>query len=149
MIDANAAEKAKWNVDPNASDEAIADIVANYLLSRFSTRSFFHLSIFHDVRPSTAVRLARVQKRNPHYAVEPPGPCPLAYDWSYKNMVGISTRDCAHAREWIIAATLAGYGVFRSPRRNDSGIGAGSLTDIRKRAADRVELLARRRELAK
>ena len=133
-VASNAAEDALAAISPDASDATIAGIVADYLLTRYSTR-YFHLSIIHDVRPSAPVRLARLRKHFPDYQPhEPMGPCPLPYDWTRKNMVGISTRDRERAREWIIAATLAGYCVFRGFSRDSWSSGAGSIARIRERA---------------
>jgi hypothetical protein len=56
------------------SDEMIAEVCADYLLA--SGRRRFNLGIMHDMR-----------KRSTQ------GPCPLPFDWRYKNTVGIITRD--------------------------------------------------------
>ena len=114
-----AAEDAVAAINPDDSDEAIAQIVAEYLLT--AQRPPYRFSIFHDVRP-------RTQR----------GPCPLPFDWRHKNTVGITTRDREHARQWTIDAMLAGYGVFRGfPGHGGSGFGQGSIAHIRagKRAA--------------
>jgi hypothetical protein len=74
-----AAEDAMSGVDPDASDEAIAEIVANYLTLPLSGSRFFHLSIFHDVRPSALARMNRLWKHDPGNAPKHQriGPCPL------------------------------------------------------------------------
>lgn len=130
-----AIEDAMREVDPDASDQAIAEVLADYLLSTLAHSRAFHLSTYHDVRPSAPARLARVWKFNPDYQPhEPVGPCPFPYDWSRKNIVGISTRDRERARQWIIEAALAGYAVFRGFRRlGGAGFGQGSLENIRAR----------------
>lgn len=136
-----AADEAMASVDPDASDETIAAIVADYLVAQMSSRRAYHLGVGHDVRPSALRNVERIWKFNPHYQpCEPVGPCSLPYDWTYKNVVGISTRDRERARRWIIEAQLAGYGVFRRWGRMGGGFGRGSLTAIRVR---RREELAR------
>jgi hypothetical protein len=130
-IDYQAAEDAMENVNPDASDQAIAEILANYLLRwRPSHRRTYRLSIFHDVHPSA---LRRWQKLYPDRRPSDVGPCPLPYDWIHKNTVGIATRDRALARQWIIDAALAGYAVFRHLGAQYGGFGQGSIEDIRNR----------------
>jgi hypothetical protein len=132
MIEAAAAVEA---IDPDASDEAIAATVADYLLTMYPAPTYY-LSVFHDARPSTARRIERLRKqlRQPNYQPgQPFGDCPLPFDWQHKNIVGISTRDRARARQWCINAMLAGYGVFSSHTRGGSGAGQGTLAQIRHR----------------
>jgi hypothetical protein len=40
-------------------------------------------------------------------------PCSLPHDWRYKNSIGITTSDVAHARAWAFEIMQAGYGVGR------------------------------------
>ena len=128
-----AAEDALQEVNPDASDEAIAEILADYLTTPLGSRTF-HLSIFHDVRPSSLARMKRLRKYDPGYGSHQRiSPCPLPYDWSRKNTVGVSTRDRDRAQQWIIEATLAGYAVFRGFSRQGGGFGQGSLENIRAR----------------
>jgi len=109
-----AAEKAMHDLDPNDSDQEIARIVANYLQLPMRHSHAYHLKIIHDVRPSTVRRLEKIRKTWPSYEpADPTGPCPVVFDWQNKNTVGISTRDRERARQWIVDAMLAGYGVFR------------------------------------
>ena len=146
VVDADAADDAMASVDPDASDETIAGIVADYLLTTLLLPRGCHLSVIHDVRPRELAKLVRMRQRNPDcYWPDHVGPCPLPYDWSYKNTVGISTRDRDRARRWIIDATLAGYCVFRNSRRGGCGGGQGSLADIRKRRREDIEREANRR----
>ena len=129
-----AAEDAMQEVDPDASDEAIAEVLADYLTTPLSGSRAFHLSIFHDVKLSSVARLARLRKSYPGYEPhEPVGPCPLPYHWSRKNIVGIATRDRDRARQWIIEAALAGYGVFRHFSSQGSAFVQGLLEAIRTR----------------
>jgi hypothetical protein len=127
---ANAAEDVLEAMAADASDMEIAQAVADYLLAK---RPPHHLSIMHDVRPSTPKRIARLRKDFPNFQGQPHGPCPLHYDWHRKNMVGISTRDESVARQWIIDAMLLGYGVYRHIVKHSWGGGQGSITAIRSR----------------
>lgn len=137
-----AAEHAVNHVDPEASDQAIAEVVADYLLAMFRRSRTYRLSIMHDVRPSASRRVERWRKHLPdHQPVEPTGPCPLAYDWHRKNIVGISTRDRDRARQWAIEASLAGYCVYRDWSSQGGGSGRGSIEHIRKRRRDELAAL--------
>ena len=117
----NAAEDALEALTSDATDMEIAQAVAEHLLAN---RPPHHLSIFHDVRPSTPKRVARIRKDFPNYQGEQHGPCPLHYDWSYKNSVGISTRDKSVARQWIIDAML--LGLWRVPSDHEERRGRRS-----------------------
>jgi hypothetical protein len=129
-----AAEEALAAIKSDDGDEAIAQIVADYLLTS-SSRPSFHLTIFHDIRSSTTRRVEKLRKTWPDYKPENPiGPCSVPFDWHCKNTVGITTRDRERARCWIIDALLAGYGVFRGYRRGGTAWGQGSLAQIRRRA---------------
>jgi hypothetical protein len=126
-----AADDAMDNVDPDASDETIAGITADYFLIGFTTR---HLSILHDVRPSTQRTIERIRKRfeQPDYQpADPTGPCPLPYDWTRKNAVGISTKDRERARQWCIDAMLAGYDVHHRSSKTSASFGRGTIAQIR------------------
>lgn len=113
---AKRADDAVANVDPGASDELIAGLIADALVLGPGHRSsYFHLSIIHDERGA--------------------GPCPLPYDWRRKNTLRISTRDPDRAKQWIIAATLAGYCVLRHWTRNGWGYGKGTLASVHERQA--------------
>jgi hypothetical protein len=124
-------EDAMDQIDPDASDEIIAGVVADYLMSRGAR----HFSIFQDVRRTAARRYKRFGFRPPSNV----GPSPLPYDWAYKNIVGISARDRLRARQWIIDATLLGYEVFYSLTRQGAGFGQGSLAKIRKRRREEIQ----------
>lgn len=110
------ADDALAKVDPGASDELIAGLIADALVLGPGHRiTYYHLSIIHDERGA--------------------GPCPLPYDWRRKNTLRISTRDPDRAKQWIVAATLAGYCVFRHWTRNSFGYGKGTLASVRERQA--------------
>ena len=138
-----AAEDAVAAISPDDSDQTIAEIVAEYLLTRRQP-PLCHLGIIHDVRPSTLRKVNSIRRKwHPDY--EPPhpfGPCPVPYDWHVANTVGITTHDRDRARQWIIAAMLAGYSVFRRYRRDGAGFGKGSIADMRERAAVSTPRLA-------
>ena len=127
---ANAAEDALEALAADTSDLEIAQAVADYLLA---ARPPHHLSIVHDVRPSTPKRVARARKHFPDYQGQPYGPCPPHYDWRHKNTAGISTRDESVARQWIIDAMLLGYGVYRRFTKKSGEGGQGSIAAIRSR----------------
>jgi hypothetical protein len=133
-----AADEAMASIDWDASDLIIAGIVADYLVAQLPSSRIYHLGVGHNA--SALCNLERIGKFNPHYQPnEPVGPCALPYDWTYKNVVGISTRDRERARRWIIEAQLAGYGVFRRWGRQDGGFGCGSIAAIRQRGRPRDE----------
>jgi hypothetical protein len=120
------------HIAPDASDEEISDKVADYLVTMFPRSRVYCLSVIHDLRPTALRRLERMRKIRPDYQPEyPVGSCPLRYDWTLMNTVGITTRDQARARLWAVEATLAGYGVFRRVTRAGAGFGKGSLKQIR------------------
>lgn len=145
VADAIAAEDAMSSAGPEASDETIAGIVADYLLTKAVSGQRALLSIIHDVRPSSLLHLERMREKLGSRCNEPGriGPCPLPHDWARMNVVGISTRDRDRARQWIVAATLAGYCVFYSSYRDGSGGGQGSLAAIRARRRGECEREAR------
>ncbi len=136
----DAADAAMATVDPEASDQIIAETVAEYLVAQLPSSRLYHLSIIHEVRPREIRRLERIRERNPDYeAGEPTGPCPVPYNWQNKNVVGVSTHDRDRAKRWAIDAALAGYCVFRSFRRYGSGGGQGSLAEIRERRRAEIQ----------
>jgi hypothetical protein len=102
----------------DTSDKIIAEMLADYYLAytAYWYRRGSCLFIFHDVR-----------KRSKE------GPCPLTYDWSHMNLVGISAQDITRARAWAVDAMLRGYAVFQSNTRKGWGFGQGSIADFRKR----------------
>jgi|SRR5208283_632015 len=133
LAEETRAMEAMDTLDPDASDETIAEIVA------YSHRGTWHISIIHDTRP----RELHKRARNPNYCPsERIGPCPLPYDWIRKNVVGISTRDRDQARQWIIKATLAGYCVYHQITRNGSGGGRGTSAQIRAKRREAARIVA-------
>jgi hypothetical protein len=115
------------------SDERIADKVADYLVTMFPRSRTYHLSVIHDVRPAALRKLERMRKIKPDYRPDNPiGRCPLSYDWTIKNIIGVTTCDQAEARRWATEAMLAGYAVFRRPTRAGVGYGRGSIANLRK-----------------
>jgi hypothetical protein len=103
--------------------EAITDdLIAAALLQRPTIR----LAIFHDAR-----------KRGNEYS-EHKGPCPLPYDWKFKNAVGIKTKDREVARDWCMKALLLGYAVFQCWLPTGCGGGGmGTVAEHRKRLRER------------
>ena len=103
-----AAEEAMENVDPDASDSALAVVVADYVMARCGKT--YHLSILYYDETN-----------------------PMEHDWRHKGSIGISTKDPERARQWIIQATLAGRMVFSSNCRACGGSSPGGLKYIRER----------------
>jgi hypothetical protein len=132
------ASNAMDNIDPDANDEVPAGIRADYLMTGhyMTTR---HLAIMHDVRPSAQRTIERIRKYRPDYEpAQDTGPCPLPYDWNRKNIVGISIRDRARARQWCINALLLGYSVHAYDNKNGAGFGGMTLAAIRKQRRDNL-----------
>jgi hypothetical protein len=103
-------------LSPSAPDVEVAEALASCYVARCKALGWIRkirLSIFHDVR-----------KRSNE------GPCPLPFDWSYKNVVGIETDDEELARLWAREALLKGYSVFYGTRRG-GGVG-GSINHWRR-----------------
>ena len=69
---AAAADHTMYNVDPDANDETIAGITADYPMIGY--RATRHLWVLHDVCPSTQHNIERIRKRfeRPYY--QPVGP---------------------------------------------------------------------------
>jgi hypothetical protein len=114
------ASDALTSIDPDASDNVIAGVVADYLLS----------TPYHKGRRQSAFYLSII-----FYGPNDNKWRTLIYDWKFKNSVGISTNDRQRAWHWIVDAMLAGYCVFRNWRKNGigGGYGQGSIAAIRKR----------------
>lgn len=129
------ADNALEDLSPDASDQTIAEHIADCLLAYPFTRKF-RLSIFHDVRPSS--------KRRRTYGLSDPNarrdPCPVTYDWQHKNLVGIDTDDRERARQWIIEAQMLGYSVSQCwHSKGGAGSGKGTIAEWRKRQKERAE----------
>jgi hypothetical protein len=135
MNDEHTMAADAWaSFNPNLSDKAIAGLLADYIVSMFPRLRLrtYCLSVTHDVRPAGVRKLERMRKVKPDYQPgDRVGPCSLPYDWSLKNIVGISTRARVRARRWAVEATCAGYCVFRRVTAG-TGYGRGSLADLRK-----------------
>ena len=118
-----AAFDALEQVDPDASDEIIADLIVSYLMVSTSAR-VYHLSVSREVNPGRFLKSMWrvVPGYNPGHPV---GPTPLPYDWTRKARIGISTRDPDRARAWIFEAMRAGHAVSRQRRRDGSGVSMG------------------------
>ncbi|MDO8874481.1 MAG: hypothetical protein Q8M24_15575 [Pseudolabrys sp.] len=110
------------------SDEEVANLIADWYLLQTRDWPRFHLSIHHDVRT-----------RARGFACYGFGiPCPLFYEWTRKNIVGISTSDRARARKWIVEAMCAGYAVFYGRTKGFAG-GKGTIASIRTVAGQNAE----------
>jgi len=82
------------DISPDASDRKIANLIAEYMLE--TDRTPYVFSINHSVRPPLCL------------------PCPVPYDWTIKDRVGINSTDKERARRWIIQAAMLGYSVERT-----------------------------------
>lgn len=138
------AHQAFSALDPEVVDDAtLMEAIVDCLLASGPP---FLLAIVHDVRPSTAKRIARCKKIGVElgrelpdwaYSRDPIGPCPLRWDWQRKNIIGIETMDREEARAWAVEAMLAGYCVYHHTSISGSGSGNGSLAQARKRLRER------------
>ena len=139
---ARAADAAMYDLDPtDMSDAALAQCVAEYFVTRGPPPH--RLFILHDVRPSAERNIARARKQFPNYQpADPIGPCPLDYDWTRKNLVGIRGEEDRAVR-WIVEAMLLGYAVFRCfGGIRSGGSGWGTLAQIRARHRERAAMAA-------
>jgi hypothetical protein len=127
-----AAEDRLDALAADAPDEEVAEALADYYVASglaVSRRKTIHFSILHDARGHT--------RQAPHDWAPPPPP-PLAYDWTHKNSIGISTTDEERARPWAIAAMLKGYVVFyQSAKACGGGSSRGTIADWRERQTER------------
>ena len=85
----------------------------------------FFLSINHDVR-SAACRSNKPRT----------GACPLIYDWSHANLVGIKVEHRLEAKRWVMQALELGYTVARL-RPNYEPMATGQIEFARRLLADR------------
>jgi hypothetical protein len=134
-------EDALESIDPEIGDEALMHLLADYLTTQ--TRSPYYFNIFHDVRPSSARRLARIQRTSPDYEGwgDPIGPCPVPYHWHRKNLVGVKIADREEARQWAIEAMRHGYTVWYSfKKRYGLALSPGSLANVREKARQRHQM---------
>jgi hypothetical protein len=131
------ADDALWALDPDADKRVIAEAVAERTVA--GNRPPYYLHIFHDVRPKTLGGIEAMKKIIPTYKHdEPYGPCPVRYDYTYKNTVGIKERDREVAKRWITEAFLLGYSVFSAfKKRSGIGAAAGDLAMVRERIRER------------
>lgn len=117
----SAAQKL-LDIQPHASDQAVAVFIAEALLE--SDRQPYCFAINHDIRPPKCLA------------------CPLEYDWSLKDHVGIETQDRRKAEHWITQAALKGYTVAPAgmsghnqafPRHQQYGL-TYNIANVRRRA---------------
>jgi hypothetical protein len=145
------AVKAEQKLDallPDASDGEIASALAEYYVSK---RWMMHgtkirLSILSD-SPTPKGSLKFAHKYNPvlhAQMVQDNEACQrqlslinrLGFDWQRKNVYGITTDDDERARDWAVAAMLAGFAVFYAFNQHSGGGSKGTIADWRKRQAD-------------
>lgn len=109
----NAAWEALHRVTRHTTDQEIAELIAEYLLSLFFLPAFT-IGVFHETRQSQMRWAERIRKKHPKFpTLDPTGPCPLHYTWQFRNRVGIHTTDERVAHDWIVDAALRDYAVFR------------------------------------
>jgi hypothetical protein len=132
MSKLKSAAQALLEIKSHTPDQAVAGLIVNALLE--SDRQPYCFAINHDVRPPKCLA------------------CPLEYDWSLKDHVGIETPDRRKAEHWITQAVLKGYTVsmagvsgrnVASPRHQPYGA-TMSIPWARKRAKWHQSDLARK-----
>lgn len=89
MSKLKSAAQALLEVNLSTSNIMIASRIAAALLE--NDRQPYCFAINHDIRPPKCLA------------------CPLDYDWSLKDHVGIETQDRRKAEHWIEQAALKGY----------------------------------------
>ena len=104
----------------DAGDREFADAIANHILAATWFPRTYHLAVFY-------------------YG---DGPGSLPSDWRAGSAVGISTPDRQRAKQWCVAALLAGYAISRGHQRFSrskgfTGFYRGSLADYREIARER------------
>jgi hypothetical protein len=134
----NAAHDAYHALDPDTADDTTAaKVIADWLLSLHAPP--YRLGIDHDSR--------KRKPRHLHFASGPlraemlfkSGPCLLAYEWHYKNRVGIKTDDRDHARAWIVDGLYFGYTVTRVSGPGPINGTCGSIAGWRYHAKQRKQ----------
>lgn len=133
------AEERLAALTPEDSDNTIAEVTADYLLSIFSSPTY-RLMVLHD----TSKRVAQRAKLYGGALWEfHTGPCLLDFDWSRKGAIGIKTTDRERAREWLLWAFALGYSPFVQGQPGNNGCGQGSIGAIRKRMEEEVGRFAK------
>jgi hypothetical protein len=79
-------------ITPAYSDRRVAEMLASKCLEL--TEKPFRYAINHDIRPPKNLA------------------CPLRYDWTRKDRVGVEIADKETARRWLVSAALAGYTIY-------------------------------------
>jgi|ERR1035437_125899 hypothetical protein len=103
------------DIPPSASDQMVAMMLADKCIA-LADRPF-HFAINHDIRPPKNLA------------------CPLRYDWTRKDHVGVETKNALEIRQWLTKALLLGYTVQQMNERR-KGIGfTHSIAIARRRAA--------------
>lgn len=93
----------------------------------------------------SAADMSAVPDYQPEYPI---GPCPLPYDWTRKNLVGVSTKDRERARQWCIDAMLAGYAVSHTSSKGRGGGSHGTIAQIQTRRREEIAQEKTRQESA-
>jgi hypothetical protein len=99
-------------VTPSFADRQVAMMIADHCMELGDTP--YRFSINHDVRPPGNLA------------------CPLRYDWTKKDSVGIETNDPLSARRWLTSALLRGYTISRV----NGALYSASIEQVRRRAAE-------------
>lgn len=97
-------------------DDALAGMVANYLIHVAPRDVYYIFTIDHNVK---------VEKKGDAKT----GPCPFPYTSARGNRVGLHFKDTEVAKSWLVAALKLGYEVRR--HRNDRERSIGSLAQIK------------------
>jgi hypothetical protein len=104
-----------FKFDLSASDDALAEIYAGFLLGPLRPRRKYRAYI----RPNGSCSL----------------PCTLPPSWSAHGVVGVFADSYDTAKQWILAAFLEGHCVFMARSLRSWNGSPGTLADIRRAAA--------------
>lgn len=105
------------DITPDYSDRRIAMLLADKCIAL--TDKPFRFSINHDIRPPKNLA------------------CPLYYDWSRKDRVGIETLMYEPLRKWLTKAFMLGYTVSLTNAERENISFPHSIEIVRRRAARR------------
>jgi len=110
----NASQKL-LEIAPSAPDRQVAMMLADKCIEL--TDAPFRFAINHDIRPPKNLA------------------CPLHFDWSRKDRVGIETTVKAVMRAWLTKAFFRGYTVYQTNTARGSIGFPHSVVIARRRAA--------------
>lgn len=116
----NPVEKLLTITDEISDREAAALIATKIVF--YAKTEVYRYSINHDIRPPTCM------------------PCPVPYDWTVKNRVGVEFNSRHLAERWLTLALIHGYEVEEVDGHRKP---TGSRTESVKRARERADYARR------